>query len=89
MPVPQPGTATAVVSTGTNVCARFGIEGQSVRTVRGNVKPRRCDDPVASRLISSCERITLPSSMPGTLANAGSVRAEIISFAKFAAHTRS
>ena len=48
MPVPQPGTATAVVSTGTYESARFGIEGQSVRTARGNVKPRRYDDPVAS-----------------------------------------
>ena len=47
MPVPQqPGTATTVVSTGTEKCARFGIEGQSVRCARGVVKPTRGDDLV-------------------------------------------
>ncbi len=35
MPVPQqPGTATTVVSTGTDTGARFGIEGQSVGATR-------------------------------------------------------
>lgn len=53
MPVPQSGTATTVVSTGTYDVARFGIEGQSVRAARGLVKPtmgigaekRPCRDP--------------------------------------------
>lgn len=40
MPVPQSGTATTVVSTGTYGVARFGIEGQSVRARRSLVKPR-------------------------------------------------
>jgi hypothetical protein len=46
MPVPQPGTATAVVSTGTYESARFGIEGQSVRTTRPVVKLTTGDDVV-------------------------------------------
>ena len=47
MPVPQqPGTATTVVSTGTEKCARFGIEGQSVRAIGGVVKPTTGDDLV-------------------------------------------
>ena len=47
MPVPQqPGTATTVVSTGTDESARFGIEGQSVRCARGVVKPTTGDDLV-------------------------------------------
>ena len=47
MPVPQqPGTATTVVSTGTDESARFGIEGQSVRAVGGVVKPTTGDDLV-------------------------------------------
>ena len=45
MPVPQletvqPGTATAVVPTGTYESARDGIEGRSVRDDR-----RSCQDP--------------------------------------------
>ena len=40
MPVPQPGTATAVVSTGTSSCARVGIEERSVLTASGVVKLR-------------------------------------------------
>jgi hypothetical protein len=43
MPVPQSGTATTVVSTGTYDVARFGIEGQSVRTGRAVVNPTTCD----------------------------------------------
>lgn len=40
MPVPQqPGTATTVVSTGTDVSARDGIEGRSVRMKPSVVKP--------------------------------------------------
>ena len=46
MPVPQPGTATTVGSTGTYDVARFGIEGQSVRATRVVVKPTTCDDVV-------------------------------------------
>ena len=39
MPVPQPGTATAVASTATKGAARFGIEGRSVLALVGVVKP--------------------------------------------------
>lgn len=39
MPVPQPGTATAAVSTGTKEVVRFGIECQSVRVARRLVNP--------------------------------------------------
>jgi hypothetical protein len=52
MPVPQlvlaeqPGTATTVVSTGTDVSARDGIEGRSVRTAGAVVKPTMRDGPV-------------------------------------------
>jgi hypothetical protein len=51
MPVPQletvqPGTATAVVSTGTDESARDGIEGRSVRTTPGIVKPTSGDELV-------------------------------------------
>lgn len=40
MPVPQTGTATSVVSTGTREVVRSGIEGQSVLAGPGIVKPR-------------------------------------------------
>ncbi len=40
MPVPQTGTATSVVSTGTSEVVRSGIEGQSVLAGPGLVKPR-------------------------------------------------
>jgi len=40
MPVPQPGTATTVVSAGTKVFARFGIEGQSVRDAARCCQPQ-------------------------------------------------
>ena len=40
MPVPQSGTATTVVSTGTYDVARFGIEGQSVRDGASSCQPR-------------------------------------------------
>jgi hypothetical protein len=48
MPVPQletvqPGTATTVVSTGTDVSARDGIEGRSVRAEPSVVKPTTRD----------------------------------------------
>jgi hypothetical protein len=46
MPVPQAGTATPVVSTGTYDVARFGIEGQSVLAACGLVKPTTCDTVV-------------------------------------------
>jgi hypothetical protein len=46
MPVPQPGTATAVVSTGTYDVARFGIEGRSVRDGGRCVNPTTCDEAV-------------------------------------------
>ena len=46
MPVPQPGTATTVVSTGTYDVARFGIEGQSVRQGASVVNPTKRDEPV-------------------------------------------
>jgi len=87
MPVPQqPGTATTVVSTGTEKCARFGIEGQSVG---------------ASPTLSSSHGVTswgtvldlgrrdhyAGGSMPTTIASA--VPTPIISFAIFAAHLRS
>jgi hypothetical protein len=41
MPVPQPGTATTVESTGTYDVARFGIEGRSVRDGATFVNPPR------------------------------------------------
>ena len=93
MPVPQletvqPGTATTVVSTGTDVSARDGIEGRSVRADPSVVKPTTRDGLV-KRLILPAARTTLPSSMPSTIANAAPVRTPIISFAIFAAYTRS
>ena len=45
MPVPQPGTATAVVSLGTKG-ARDGIEGRSVRDGSRCVKPTTGDEVV-------------------------------------------
>jgi hypothetical protein len=46
MPVPQPGTATAVVSLGTKKGARDGIEGRSVRDGSQRVKPTTGDEMV-------------------------------------------
>ena len=51
MPVPQletvqPGTATTVVSTGTNESARDGIEGRSVRAT-----PRCCQAQTRDELV--------------------------------------
>ena len=43
MPVPQSGTATTVVSTGTYDVARFGIEGRVCGTERALVNPPTCD----------------------------------------------
>ena len=43
MPVPQPGTATTVVSAGTYDVARFGIEGRSVRHGRRCCQPQNGD----------------------------------------------
>jgi hypothetical protein len=44
MPVPQTGTATSVVSTGTKEVARSGIEAQSVLAAPGLVKPHSCKE---------------------------------------------
>ena len=46
MPVPQPGTATTVASTGTYDVARFGIEGRSVRDGAPCCQPLACDELV-------------------------------------------
>ena len=43
MPVPQPGTATTVGSTGTYDVARFGIEDGVCGTPRSLVKPTTRD----------------------------------------------
>lgn len=52
MPVPQSDTATTVVSADTNDVVRAGIEGPSVRTCGGLVKPRPRDG-VESALAAS------------------------------------
>ncbi len=93
MPVPQlleqPDTATSVVATGTDESARDGIEGRSVEE-----RPAACQAPKVlaareARLISTARRTTVPGSMPSTIATAAHVPASIISFAIFAAYTRS
>ncbi len=89
MPVPQqPGTATAVVSTGTYDVARFGIEGQSVRAPCGLVKPKPCDIAVTGVDLAARADYS-PGLMPSAFANAVHVPRSIFSFAKFAAFTRS
>ena len=88
MPVPQSGTATTVVSTGTYDVARFGIEEQSVRAAPCLVKP-----PTGTGAVNSLAviRVTHYAAgfMPTAFANAEHVRTPIISFAKFAARLRS
>lgn len=53
MPVPQTGTATSVVSTGTKEVARFGIECQSVLAAPGLVKPRWCKEVATGLALAS------------------------------------
>jgi hypothetical protein len=84
---PQPGTATAVVSTGTSSCARVGIEERSVLTASGVVKLRR-GKAGAETLPSPVPVTTVSASMPSANANfdrfPGVNRFRAILFAKFA-----
>jgi hypothetical protein len=64
MPVPQPGTATAVVSTGTSRGARVGIEAQSVLAGGTVVNPRPgdlssagCGTGVTDPVRAACELV--------------------------------
>jgi hypothetical protein len=92
MPVPHDGTATTVASTGTYDVARFGIEGRSVREGSRSCQPQNGDRRVTGRqnaLALVCRTHYSAEFMPSTVANAGAVRTPIISFAIFAAYTRS
>jgi hypothetical protein len=92
MPVPQPDTATAVVSTGTSRGARVGIEGRSVLTSAGDVK-LRCGEAGPDTLPLLGPVASVSDSMPSATANLegfpgeGLFRVDLfraILFAKFA-----